>query len=226
MNAVAMLLLLLTSGNAAEKKPEPIEEMTLERMAVRTFNFSRDVENDILFVAEETMVDPVILAVLISWESDGLYTAIGYCTKWKKVKKGEPQKCLEHKSCRTGCQGNKKIWKNHLALGLWQLWDTSTSSWIRWYSEHVEKIGASCAMDRMCARKVMIAVVNHLQTVKPRECGEDSPCMWDSGWISRWNGCGFCEKVVLKSWDVWDKVQALAPPEMFDPENMRDSGRE
>lgn len=218
MLAAVLLMLLGSSGVEASGEAE---EMTPERLVVRTFGFSKAVEEDILFVAEETMTDPAILAAMVRRESDGLYTAVGYCTKWKKIKRGEKAKCLDHASCRTGCRGNRKIWKNHLAIGLWQMWDTSTSSWVRWYSEKVKPITADCAMERFCARRMMVAVVKYLQSVKPRECDEDSPCMWDSAWISRWNGCAFCEAVVLESWDAWDKVRALAP-DMFHPDLLRD----
>lgn len=176
-------------------------------LIVETYRFAPEVVEDILWVARETSMSPLLLASVVDRESEGLRTAASYCGSWatpvyNSVKKSWNKPCLRSVTCRKGCRTTRTIWKNHLDLGLWQLRDVVEKtpdgrfagwSWLRWYSRTSKtRVTSDCAFDRECSRLVMAAIVPHLEKWALTSTDYSARCPGvppEWRWLGGWNGC-------------------------------------
>ncbi len=146
--------------------------------------FKSSVERDIKYVAERTGVEKWILRELVRRESSGNHEAVRYCRKWKG------KKCVREAACRTNCRQVKKVWDHKLDLGLWQLRHSRTWSWLRWYSRNFERVEPDCALQRHCARRVVVQVILYLQERAENKIRCRQPAyVPELQWLAYWNGC-------------------------------------
>lgn len=157
------------------------------------FGFDETIIEDIRYVAEESDTSPFLLASIVDRESDGKREATRYCVEWRKKEKGQRPKCLKERSCYTGCKAKRHVWKNRLDVGLWQLRDAPTWSWVRWYRKnHNSDVGEFCAVERECSRAAMVQIVIYLKRRAKkgtRRCSKPR-YMPEHQWVAYWNWCG------------------------------------
>lgn len=165
-----------------------------------------------LVVAEATGVPQDIFRALIggvgdlTGESGGKPGTVRWCTKWTTRPDGLltcPNDRLDdgtwrQRSCYANCH-RKEVWDNRLDTGLWQLRDAPGTvkgipvkgwSWIRWFERNNYELPKHCALDSGCATEVMIAVVLHLKTQKPKTRCTKPMYIEQLQWLGLWNGCG------------------------------------
>jgi hypothetical protein len=192
-----------------------VEESVNTRLLKEEYEFPDDIIEDIMYVSLNTSVDPLVLGSIVDRESGGKRQAANWCKEW-----GEPyynerkerweKKCVKLGSCYSNCQKKRRVWKNHLDIGLWQLRDVvervggpensrrfSGWSWLRSFNKgkpRSEWVKSNCAMERFCSREAMIHAVWSLmeEQIKLKDRVAKADCRdvpEDMKWLGLWNGC-------------------------------------
>jgi len=180
----------------------------------KSFEFDDTIIEDILYVSEISGADPMILASIVNRESDGKRQATRYCVEWRDgISKGKDAKCLKERSCYTKCRKKREVWKNRLDVGLWQLRDAPTWSWVRWYRKnHNPEASRDCAVERECSREAMIHIILYLKRrargKNPRKCTRPE-YVAEYQWIAYWNWCGSYGKHVRAARKLWAKANTV-----------------
>lgn len=211
---------LLTSDETGVLEDAIIEvkEQVNRQLLKENYRFEDDVIEDLLYIARNTDVDPLVVGSLVDRESGGNRDVMNYCTKWgkpqyNKRKKRWQKRCIEWASCYGECRQKRHVWRNHLDVGLYGLRDVVERvggpencrrfcgwSWIRSYKYSLPEkerrtVTSDCALDRMCSRDAVIYVIGTLQA--ERERLKDSRvsrahCRGvpeELKWLGFWNGC-------------------------------------
>ena len=146
--------------------------------------FNSRVQRDIEYVAERTDVEEWVLKELVRRESSGNHGAVRFCREWKG------DRCVREAACRSNCRRRSEVWDHKLDIGLWQLRHSRTWSWLRWYSRNFERVDADCALERRCARRVVVEVIRYLKQRAEQKVRCRRPeYVPDLQWLAYWNGC-------------------------------------
>jgi len=214
-----VILQLLLAVGPAEKSQ--VEDHVVRQVIETNFDFDETIVEDIFYVAERAEADPMILASVVNRESNGHRQATRYCAKWKRKEDGK-RTCVKEKSCYTKCATRtfkdangiiQSVWKNRLDVGLWQLRDAPSWSWVRWYRKnHDPSIPKKCAVQRECSREAMVHIVKYLKKrasyKNSRSCRKPLHIP-EYQWIAYWNWCGSYNNHVKTAIRLWKEALAM-----------------
>jgi len=151
------------------------------------------VEDAIFYVAEEAEVEAWVIDWRVGRESDHNPGAVRYCLQWQpSPEKRYLWKCLKETDCRSNCDKRPEVWDNRLDVGLFQLRDAPSWSWVRWFNKQFdEHRGPECLLKPSCAADIAVEAILYLKKRAKRERWKCKTQKVDTlAWLAWWNGCG------------------------------------
>jgi len=124
---------------------------------------------------------------------------VRYCTHWEPT--GDNRVWCSNSnqaSCYEGCQGKRKVWRNRLDIGLFDLRCPPArvgGKRVRGFSQcRAYGVEPECAMDPMCAAEVAAKVILEAKRLPPKPCHLRGVPDEYGSWIAHYAGGGECIK--------------------------------